>query len=332
MGRVWGRKGGRGGAVCVCVCARARACVRPARPHGCATVGCSAVYEGPRADAYHAHPWDEARRSHGLLLLVLQVLLVLLVLLVRREAQVTVADGVNRASRESLGDDEPLEAVRLHALPPRGDGKGVRGRGQGPAERRGVAPFTQYRPGPTTPPPYTERAHLEDRLVLTCCPHVAPLVRERLGRLGISGCICLLAPLLAHVSRALGTVCRLPLWRGGVELSIIEGTPIERLRSMRVFGGSCVWCGVFGVVCGSRVRSLAWMRMYRLRTASSDRPGSCAAMCDHLFPTSRTVCKIVASSCRVHPCFKATGRGSERGRLPSCLFEAHNGLEASSVP
>ena len=82
-----------------------------------------------RGEAHHAHPRDHERRRHGLLVLVLVlvlelvlvllevvVLVVLLLLVLRREAQVAVAHGVDRATREGLGDEQPLEAVRLHAL------------------------------------------------------------------------------------------------------------------------------------------------------------------------------------------------------------------------
>jgi hypothetical protein len=77
-----------------------------------------------QSKAHHAHPREHERRRHSLLVLLellvleLPVLLVVLlvVLLLRREAQVAVAHGVDRAAREGLGDDQPLEAVRLHAL------------------------------------------------------------------------------------------------------------------------------------------------------------------------------------------------------------------------
>ena len=67
---------------------------------------------------------------------------------------------------------------------------------------------------------------------------------------------------------------------------------------------------------------LRWMRMYRLRTASSDLPGSSLAMRDHLVPTSRTVRRIVSSSFFVHPCL--AGGWSGRGRLSRPIsFGAH---------
>ena len=73
-----------------------------------------------QSKAHHAHPREHERRRHSLLvlleLLVLELPVLLVVLLLRREAQVAVAHGVDRAAREGLGDDQPLEAVRLHAL------------------------------------------------------------------------------------------------------------------------------------------------------------------------------------------------------------------------
>mmetsp|Transcript_34252 Transcript_34252/g.94338 ORF Transcript_34252/g.94338 Transcript_34252/m.94338 type:complete len:226 (+) Transcript_34252:151-828(+) len=149
----------------------------------------------------------------------------------------------------------------------------------------------------TSPPNTHTRTAAQRTGAESCLSPSAYIVCSRWKRLRIAwsvrpgsrlAILCHLVPISCTLCRIVSSSVRLQLTRSGLTRSGLPPPSVESLRAGGGGGGS------------GMPLSRLFSRLHRLRTASSERPGSMAAITRHLQPCAATAPRIASSSAFVH--------------------------------